>query len=300
MLSLKKGIRIARIVGGSKDGEFVYIDKDNYDKPDQVSDNILDVLGNDFFNKYKLRPNELNELRKSLRTKREPLTEKLIPIYEDGIKYANSNLKKHIHLQDSKFQQMPRKDIIERLYISGPSGSGKSTFAANWIQEAKKLFKSDFYIFSGVDTDKPLDKLKPIRIQLDMDLISDPIQSNELYNSIVLMDDIDTIRQKDIRINLQDLRSDLLETGRHSKVRLLCTSHLLMNYKNTRQLLNEATSVIIFPKSGTTYHIKRFLKTHIGLDNHMINKLLNLPSRWISIFKNYPMYAISERDIIIF
>jgi len=91
------------------------------------------------------------------------------------------------------------------------------------------------------------------------------------------------------------LRDDLLETGRHEKAYVVAVSHQLLNYKHTRQLLNESTSVTFFPCSGSDYHIKRFLKTYCGLDEANIKKILKLPSRWVTLYKTYPMYVLYEK-----
>jgi hypothetical protein len=76
---------------------------------------------------------------------------------------------------------------------------------------------------------------------------------------------------------------------------MLITSHLMSNYRETRRVLNEATTVVFFPRSGSTHQIKKFLTTYAGLEKDMIKKILKLPSRWVALYKTYPMFILHER-----
>ena len=202
-----------------------------------------------------------------------------------------------IKITDGKLQPLPNRDIIEKVYISAPSGAGKSTYAGKWLGEFAKMFKEDdIYLFSSITKDKALDKHDPTRITLDNELLNDPIEPDEIPNSLVIFDDVDTIRNNMMRRYMETLRDHILEVGRHFNIRMLITSHLLSNYTSTRRILNEATSVITFPKSGSgTFHIKNFLKTYCGFDQQQTKKFLNLPSRWVAIYRSYPQYVIYEK-----
>ncbi len=205
---------------------------------------------------------------------------------------------KEIKLPEGKLMPVPNIDIEKRdvLYVAGASGSGKSTYTSYYIEQFKKIFHDwPIFIFSNVEKDEVLDKLKPCRIKLDEELVNDPIEAKELINSICVFDDIDTITNKSVNEAVRKLRDKLLETGRHESVYMICTSHQLMNYKHTRTLLNEATAVTFFPQSGSTYHIKRFLKEYCGLEEKQIRRILMLPSRWVTIGKLYPMYVLYEK-----
>lgn len=202
---------------------------------------------------------------------------------------------KDFHVKDGKLQPLPNKKVVEKIYITAPSGAGKSTFAGNWIKEAKKIYKDDeVFVFSSIKEDKELDKNNPIRITLDADLVREPIEPEEIENSIVVFDDTDTIHNRFLRASLADFRDFLLEQGRHYNIKMVMTSHQFCNYKATRVILNEATAVCFFPKSGTSYHIKRFLKEYGGVEKKEIKKIMKLDSRWICLYKTYPMYIIYE------
>lgn len=205
--------------------------------------------------------------------------------------------KKEVILKDGILIPLPNKDIIEKIYISAPSGAGKSFWAGRWMDEYRKMFKDDdIYVFSTIKTDKAIDKSEPIRIKLDEDLIQDMIDPEEIPNSLTVFDDVDTIRDARLKNAITTFRDWLLEQGRHFDIRMLMTSHLLSNYKHTRRILNEATAVVVFPKSGSgTYHIKRFLQMYCGFDKDQIKRFLNLPSRAIAIYRSYPQYVLYDK-----
>ena len=202
-----------------------------------------------------------------------------------------------IKIKDGILQPMPNKNVVEKIYITAPSGAGKSTFTGKWIGEYTKMFKdNEIYLFSSINNDKVLDRHDPTRIILDNDLLNDPIEPEELQDSLVIFDDTDTIRDRNMRRYMEILKDHILECGRHFKTRMLITSHLLSNYSSTRRVLNEATGVCVFPKSGSgTYHIKNFLKTYCGFDKQQIKKFVNLPSRWVMIYRSYPQYVLYEK-----
>ena len=167
----------------------------------------------------------------------------------------------------------------------------------SYMREFRKMFKDDeIFLFSSIEEDKVLDKHDPVRIPLDDSFIEQPLEPQEIENSLAVFDDTDTLQDAKIRNSVSNFRDWLLEQGRHFNIRMLMSSHLLSNYKFTRRILNESTCVVVFPKSGSgTYHIKNFLKTYCGFDKVEIKKLLNLPSRWIAIYRTYPAYVMYEK-----
>lgn len=217
--------------------------------------------------------------------------------------YLNAEMtdKKEIILNDGVFVPLPNKDIVEKIYISAPSGAGKSFWVGEYMREYKKMFKdSDMYVFSSIENDRVLDKHDPIRISLDEDLIQDPINPSEIADSLVIFDDTDTIQNARLKYAISSFMDWLLEQGRHFNIRLLITSHLLSNYKHTRRVLNEASAVVVFPKSGSgTYNIKRFLQVYCGFDKIQIKKFLNLSSRWVCIYRSYPQYVLYSKGAYI-
>jgi hypothetical protein len=211
-------------------------------------------------------------------------------------------------------QPLPNRDWVEKLYVSGPSGAGKSTYVARWLAEYRRMFKTSVavetpegvaegvkripqpvYIFSSVGEDPPLDRQHPIRIALNEELLLDPIEPVEFTDSAVLFDDVGALSDVGMRKYLQSLQDLMLEISRHHRTRMIITSHLTCNYGATRRVLTEMTSLTIYPHAGSTRGIRRVLEEYVGLEKHEINKLLKLPSRWVTIYLLTPQYVIHER-----
>lgn len=236
--------------------------------------------------------------RINMKDKKNPIHGKFIYLieknYDDDEK--GDNQFEIILPKGGKLIPLPNEDIVERMYVTAPSGAGKSTYVGNWLSEYKKLYKDDeIFVFSSVGKDEPLDQHDPIRIELDDSIISDPLNINDYVESVIVFDDTDTIQNKEIRNVISKFRDFLLEQGRHGDITMIVTSHVMMNYKLTVRVLNEATSITFFPKHASPHHIKKWLKERGGVNKRQIKKILNLPSRWVTFYKTYPKYVVYER-----
>jgi Cdc6-like AAA superfamily ATPase len=192
-------------------------------------------------------------------------------------------------------------------YICGASGSGKSTFAAGLIKEWKKDYpKGDVYAFSRtkIKDDPAFRKIKGI-IQIDVDrsIVEHPIDiTTEIEeNSLILFDDVGTIHDKDVRIEVEKLMADIMEVGRKLRIWIIITSHLIIpnEKKFARTVLNEAQKLVVFPKSGGIQQIRYTLKTYLGYDTKQIAQFLDTDSRWLLFSKTYPQYVLSDDEIIL-
>jgi hypothetical protein len=185
----------------------------------------------------------------------------------------------------------------ENIYISAPEEAGKSTWASNYIAKYLMMYpKAKFFIFSGVDKDKPLDDLKPIRVKLDQKIVDKPFNVDEFpMRSVILFDDINGLSDKKIQKELQALRDRLLEKGRHRCLFILSLNHNPTAGKETKASLMEASSIVLFPKGGDIYHIDKVLKTYLGYKPQIIKDILNLNTRWIQCHKRYPQFILHEK-----
>lgn len=198
-----------------------------------------------------------------------------------------------------QIQPIPNSEGRECYYIAGPSGSGKSTYISKYIELWREMFpnkkKHPIVLFSRVQEDDCLDKFKPLRINIDEELKDDPIDLDELADSLVIFDDVDQINNKNkLKDYVINLRDQILEEGRHKNIYCCTTSHQMTNYKSTRIPLTEASHCVFFPRCGAAHAIKYFLQNYIGLDKTQIQKIMNLPSRWICLKKTYPMLVMHE------
>ena len=205
-----------------------------------------------------------------------------------------------IVLSKGKIIVLPRLDKIEKIFISGVSGSGKSTWLSNWLKEYLKKDHKDepVFVFSSVSNDAAIDKFDNVeRIDCNESLLEEPVDPEDLVDCVVVMDDTDSILNRKVNKYVADLRDNILERGRHTRTRMLCTSHILSNYKATRKLLNEATTTVVFPKSGQTFLIRSFLEKYCGLNKIQIKKFFGLKSRYVSITRQYCPYVMYEKGV---
>lgn len=202
----------------------------------------------------------------------------------------------------------PLIGINERsvAYIAGPSGSGKTTYAIGLIQNFKKIYpRKDFFLFSRTDykNDPAYAGLRVQQVLIDESLLTNPIDiERELHGgSILLFDDCNTIQNDKLKKQIDKLMADIMEVGRKLDITIIITNHLVIpnEKKIARTILNEAQILTVFPKSGSSQQIKYVLKTYFGLNNKQIQYIIDLPSRWVTIYKNYPMCALHEHGAFI-
>lgn len=302
-----KGKPIAIVKGGKNDGKTIRLIIDDIDKkPENMiesNQDPLDYLTEDMIRskKKKLSALDIVKIKHALTRKMRPFEDYLAEIYDSVKDKYQTTKMKEIIINDGEILPYPVSDgTSERGYIAGPSGSGKSTCTSKYANLFKKLYPDrKLYIFSDVEEDEVLDKLDPIRIKLDEQIYENPIASGELANSIVIFDDIDSIMDKKIKNAVETLRDSLLKRGRHENITVVCTSHQITNYKETRVVLGEANYITVFPRSGSTNGIQYVLKKYCGFNSDQIDKIMNLPSRWVSIYKTYPLYVIYNSGVYV-
>jgi len=281
------GIPIARVRGGKDNKKYLVLK--NYKKN-------VDDLPKDF--QKTIPPEDRKELEDALHVGLPPERAELEELYYKTLaQFSKLKQKGFVLRSGGKLEPMVKDNQIEKIYVAGISGSGKSTYSSRYITNYLKKYKdNEFFIFSNVDSDECLDKLDPVRIVLE-NLESNPVSDEELSNSVCLFDDVATISNPRVRKITQNVLDNLLECGRHYNTTVICCAHVIMNYTSTRRLLNEATSVVIFPKAGSNALNVKYLKNYGGFSDSEIEKILHLPSRWISIYRTlHPaQYILHEK-----
>lgn len=205
----------------------------------------------------------------------------------------------NVNITDGEILPIPKveKDQVDHIYIAGPSGSGKSTWASIYVNQYKKIYpKRKFYLFSDVSEDEKLDALNPLRVKLDERMYTDPLPIDIFKDSVVLFDDIDTIKDEKIKQSVRNLRDEILEKGRHNNTNVLSISHNPTNNKITKASLLESSSIVLFPGGGDDYHIGTVLKNYCGLNPKKINEIINIDSRWVQVHKKYPKYILTSHS----
>ena len=216
----------------------------------------------------------------------------------------NKKIIKSITLDDvnHRFSLLPNSiEGIDRLYIVGPSDSGKSSIIRSYTQNFIKMFKDKkIYLFSDLTEDEKLDDIKRIkRIELNEDFLDNPIHPEEIANSLVIFDDIDSAPEKILK-EVEHLRDACLKRGRHSGLHhIVISNHLLTNYASTRCSLSEATHIIVFANSGSINSLRYLLKNYVGLSNKQIDKVKKIKSRWCCFRVRAPQCLITENQIFL-
>jgi phosphoenolpyruvate synthase/pyruvate phosphate dikinase len=202
----------------------------------------------------------------------------------------------------------PLMNMIDRgvYYIAGCSGSGKSTYAISLIKDYLKMYpETEFYIFSRTDAreDPAFAGIKINQIKIDESLLNNPIDIEKEIGSrsILFFDDCNTIQNDKLKKYIESLMGDIMEVGRKLKINIVITNHLVIpnEKKFARTILNELQSLTVFPKSGSSQQISYALKTYFGLSKKQINRILNLPSRYVTILKHYPMTVLYQGGVYI-
>jgi hypothetical protein len=202
---------------------------------------------------------------------------------------------------EGRIQPLPNFTRTERIFIAGPTLCGKSYLTQKYMEQLRKVHPNKpIYLFSDVDEDEEIDKIKNlIRIPITEDMLYDPPRPEQYPGSIILFDDVDSIQDPKLLKVIQSFRDSILRRGRHDDISTIITSHLLTNYKDTRIIMNEVNKIAFFPRSGAGDAIKYVLKKYVGMDKKNIEKAVALPSRWVMVSKTYPQYVLYEKGVYI-
>jgi len=209
---------------------------------------------------------------------------------------------KHPYLEytlqgEEQFLPIPDPDKERSIiYITGQSGSGKSFWVADWVKRYQQMYKgNEIYLLSSLTEDSSIDKIKGLnRIKLE-EFMEDNWVVEDFKNSVLILDDTDAITDKNIKKKIDVLVNSVLQTGRHFNCSCLFTSHLATMGKETKMILAECQSVVLFPKNMGNRSLKYILESYFGLDNKEIKKLKNLEGRWVQINRTYPKSILSEK-----
>lgn len=209
--------------------------------------------------------------------------------------YTNIELEPH-----QSFQQIPDNRERNILYVTGASGSGKSYFSSEFIQQyIKKHPKNSVLLFSSVNEDKVLDKIKKLkRFKIhDPGFVSEDFSVDDFSNCLVIFDDVDCISSKSILKKVYEILNKLLTTGRHTNSSVIYTTHTPCNGLATKLILAESHSITFFPASMNGKSSKYLLDNYLGLDKKQVLALKEIKSRWCTILKTYPQLILTQRRL---
>lgn len=226
-------------------------------------------------------------------------------IYIDPDDEAKGEHYAKIDLKANTLQPVMNPEKRSVWYIAAPAGAGKSTFAGQILMTFRKLNpKKPIYFFSRKDwtEDPAYKKVKPKQVMLDQTLVDNPImlETDIEKGACCVFDDVGTIHDKAIKAEVLHLISDLLEVGRSRGISVVITSHLINSNDRafTRTVLNELQHLVVFPRGSSRYQITYALDKYFGFTKKQIEEIIKLPSRWISISRDYPPTVMWEHGIM--
>ena len=314
MFSFKKGLAIARVEGGELDGKVLKITEDaeqpDRERPPARSDGLamLDLLDESDLaqpgSRKHLKARDRLALALALSRGDLPQDPALLAVYENGRRKIGDRLKYEINLSSGCFQMLPPNPTdggiqTERMLIAGKSGVGKSWVACFYMLEYLRIHPTNkIVLFSRHEEEKTYQHIPHLAVKLDEEFTKEPTDITIIKNCLVVFDDCDALPDKRIMLAVKRLNDDLINNGRKYGISVLTLSHHLLNYSATRNLLNEANRVVFF-NSGSSYHIKRYLKVYAGLDEPQIKKVLAIKSRWTCISLGIPGYILHETGAFI-
>lgn len=209
------------------------------------------------------------------------------------------------------------------VFISGISGTGKSTFCVNLIKQYREIFltqhkeeRKDYleklkkedklipklepvkevpvFLFTGTSNPDPLfEKLKgceTVNINGDKDFFN--IKAEMLFSSIVVFDDFEVTSNKMIKEKTYGLLKQVLEVGRKLNISVIVITHQTMNYRDTKFILYEADSFVVFPATNPN-SFSRFAKAYLDLETEQIEKIIeesDSPFDFLLYRKTFPRY----------
>jgi hypothetical protein len=127
---------------------------------------------------------------------------------------------------------LPSQNERDVLYVCGKSGSGKSYHIKNYCLEFHKEHpKYPIYLISPKKDDTSFQEIKKYMTQLRLDdeFINTEIGLDDLTNSMIIFDDVESICDKRLREKVFKLLNLCMTCGRSSHVSVAVVSHCPTN-----------------------------------------------------------------------
>lgn len=222
--------------------------------------------------------------------------------YDQALEYVDNSLKRFMNFDNNTYLLpiLPKRHWL--CYITGLSNSGKSYYVS-------QLIKNNFpknqivYLFSPIEDDEAFDDLNIFQINLatfEEDYLQpftiEILKGTKEEPSIVIMDDINTFNNKNIRDMYIDVQNQLLERGRHLSIRTLTVSHNPLSGSFSKAPIRESEFYVLFPSSNYR-DSKVLLETYTGLTKQEIEEILNVNTRGLIVKKSVPSYYVSDHNI---
>lgn len=193
----------------------------------------------------------------------------------------------------SHFQLLPNPDEKKRdaYAILGPSGCGKSTVAGSFCRKYCSLFPwAKCFLVCGASGQKDpafADLFASGKMgQIPVAELAE-INLEEAFpdKCCVVVDDVESSSKKELEL-IEKLTKGLLCLGRKPCWTILVLGHTLCDGNRTKYLLNEANSIVLFPRQTMAGQLSYLCEKKLGMTTAQVLELRHLPSRWVCVWKN--------------
>jgi len=310
MLSLNKGVHIANLQL-NEDGKkpqirklFLEDDEDGDKLPNifTTKDNLVQIFKNKVSLNKKLSHIEIEQLTNAYKDGERMLEGKLSRIYEDCKRYADNSTKHYLDFGKDETVMPCFPEPSVRVFVSGLSGSGKSTMIQNLILNNREKGDGFVFLFSPIEQDQSLSKIKKL---IHIDFIDFERENEKEFEfedipagSICIFDDYQTA-PKHLLPLYQELLDKIMERGRHNSISCYVVSHNPLAGSKTKVSIRESTYMLVFPRSNPR-DVRVLLKTYCGFNDHEIDQIMNIRSRWALVKKTVPRYTLGEHQAIVY
>ena len=306
MLSFKSGNEIAVVKKDNKVIKTIYI-RDIDDTAADTKEQLDTVTRNDellprsFYTTLRnVTPSNMILLKRAIRTNNKtilPNNKATEDAYEQAVEILKEQQQKQLKVSDGTIQIVPPSHHWA-MSVYGASGCGKSTFVGKFMTEYKKKHKDrPIYVFSSITDDPAFKKAKPVYINIDESILSDPFMVHEFSKGLVVFDDLESLRN-DLFSAVNKFRDQCLEVGRHHSINTISINHVIQGGAMTKRLQNEANITVLYPRTNVSA-INKLCKSQYGMGNNDIKELIEMgkTSRWVAVFRDYPSFIVSEKQI---
>jgi len=108
----------------------------------------------------------------------------------------------------------------------------------------------------------------------------------------------DSIANKPLKNKVYAYLTQFLNLGRHFNISLYVVNHTPTGTRaESKSILNECHTITFFPANWNR-QLVYLLQSYAGLDTKALQKVKNMESRWITIYRHYPQVLINETEVM--
>ena len=203
-----------------------------------------------------------------------------------------------------------REDYVDVIFITGGQGSGKSTWCGDYCRHFINAFRPKPEYITIISADDIEDKAYAFphrHIKIDDQFVEEPITLDDLTNpdkksrSLVIFDDVEGLSNAKKNKALEALTEAVMTMGRKRRIHCLFISHRAASGRLTKNILNELTACVFFPKISGGRNLAYMLKSHLGIPDGLKECFKKGDwGRWICISMKVPQFILSEHRSAIY